>query len=224
MAFRCFGSAGEVRISHRQAALRCWNPAMTWSDGCAKLRSVRRTFTVRSGILFGLSVALLSFVALTWLPGPSPVDSTGWAMAVMALSFVLCLCAAVPVIETGASRPPKWLLGRGLPGQLRATLGLLIASGVVLLVVNVLDGGGALETPRAVGDRYFATDMTASPRVEVEISRSRYEFEVEDEQRMMLVLTGLLCAGATWLVLAIGAPYRQEAASRRPPHWADNSG
>ncbi|MGD1220414.1 hypothetical protein AB9Q10_18530 [Streptomyces krungchingensis] len=197
---------------------------MTWSDGCAKLRAVRRTFTVRSGTLFGLSVALLSFVALTWLPGPSLIDGTGWTMAVMTLSFVLCLCAAVPVINSEASRSPKWFLGRGLPGHVRATLGLLIVSGVVLLVVNVLDGGGALETPRALGDRYFATDMTASPRVEVEISRSRYEFEVEDEQRMMLVLTGLLCAGATWLILAIGAPYRQEAASRRPPHWADISG
>ncbi|MFF8478969.1 hypothetical protein [Streptomyces sp. NPDC015414] len=171
-----------------------------------------------------MSVALLSFVAFTWLPGPSPVDGTGWAMAVMASAFVICLCAAVPVIQSEASSPPKWILGRGLPGQVRVMLGLLITSGVVLLAVNVLDGGGALETPRVVGDRYFATDMTASPRVKVEISRSRYEFEVEDEQRMMLGLPGLLCAGATWIVIAIGAPVRPQAASRRRPHWADTSG
>ncbi|MEV6192874.1 hypothetical protein AB0M19_10770 [Streptomyces sp. NPDC051920] len=169
---------------------------------------------MRSGTLFGLSVALLSFVALTWLPGPSPIDGTGWSMAVMMLSFVLCLCVAMPVIKSEVSRPPKWFLGRGLPGHVRATVGLLIVSGVALLVVNVSDGGGALETPRALGDRYFATDMAASPRVQVEISRSRYEFEVEDEQRMMLVLMGLLCAGATWLMLAIEAPYRQEDDSR----------
>ncbi|WP_369243626.1 hypothetical protein [Streptomyces sp. R41] len=173
---------------------------------------MRRTFTLHSGFAAGLSAVVLSFVALTWLPGPSPVDGTGWAVPVILLAFLVLGTAVVPMAGTGSNARSRWSVFLRLPGRVKAVPGLLIALGVAMIIINAAGGEGALESPTAEGGRYFSYDQSTSPRVKVELSRSQYEAVIESQQRMMLAIAGLMSASAAGVVLAGGELRRQDDA------------
>lgn len=194
---------------------------MTCGLAYAKLHAVRRIFTARTWLLFGMSVGLESFVAVTWLPGPSPIDGNGWPVLVIVVCFAICVCAMAPLIEDRKSKKSlrgRSFLGRDLPRRVRLTGGLLIAAALFAQILGLFDGGGVLESPRRSGDRYYANNVTLSPRVDVEIPRSRYEFEIEEDQRAMLGVGGLLCAWFTWVDLTQRPTRPRKAASRRSPY------
>ncbi|MFI6359839.1 hypothetical protein ACIBJF_46425 [Streptomyces sp. NPDC050743] len=183
------------------------------------LQGMRRSFTLRSGMAVGLSVVLLSFVLLTWLPGPSPVDGTGWPVPSIVLAFLLLGTALYPAMkdEPSAQRgapPPKWSAFGYLPNRVKAVPGLLIALSVAMIIITAAGGLGNFQSPTVEGGRYFSYDLSTSPRVKVELSRSQYEAVTEGQQRIMLSIASLMSALAGGVFLGISERRRQDAVSR----------
>ncbi|MEU1196815.1 hypothetical protein ABZ446_11395 [Streptomyces sp. NPDC005813] len=173
---------------------------------------MRRSFTPHSGIAVGLSVVLLSFVLLTWLPGPSPVGGTGWPVPAIVLAFLLLGAALYPLIEN----EPSAQLGefKDLPSPVKVVSWLLIALSVAMIVLTAVGGHGGFQSPTVEGGRYFSYDQSTSPRVKVELSRSEYEEVTESQQRMMLSIASLLSAVAGRVVLGNRGRRPQDSVSR----------
>ncbi|WP_030546296.1 hypothetical protein [Streptomyces albus] len=174
------------------------------------------SFKLHAGIAAGLSALLMVLGALTWLPGTLPLTGTKWPMAVIAtLLFPVFVAAVLRGMLTGADRSAFWLAFSCLPGRVRAGLGALAVSGVVLLFAG-LAGAGNLQAPEVRDGRYFVLDTTPHERGVIEVSRSEYVSVLEDDQRMMFAIPGLLFAGAAYFVLATGELRRADARGTAP--------
>ncbi len=175
------------------------------------VQDMRRSFTLHSGIAVGLSVVLLSFVSLTWLPGPSPVDGTWWPVPAIVLAFVLLATALYPVIQNEPSTQRGEF--KYLPNRVKAVVWLLIALSVAMIVLTAAGGHGRFQSPTVEGGRYFSYDQSTSPRVKVELSRSQYEASTESQQRLMLSIASLMSAIAGGVVLGNRGLRPQDAVS-----------
>ncbi|MFI0961984.1 hypothetical protein ACH4S8_11355 [Streptomyces sp. NPDC021080] len=145
------------------------------------------SFKVHSVFAAVLAVALLLFVAVTWLPGPSPVDGIGWAVTVMVGVVVLVPVAIVVRLRLNDVEVELWPVFREeLPRPLRRVLLGLLLTAVASFALSLAHGDPDLSGPKAHGDRYWAEYGRNHHSREVALTKAEYEVAVEDSQRDLL--------------------------------------
>ncbi|MFD8632132.1 hypothetical protein [Streptomyces sp. NPDC059533] len=162
------------------------------------------TFKLHGGLAAVLGAVLLVLTALTWLPGTLPWTRATWPMAVIfVLLFPIFLSALVAAL---LARPDRHLVRpafRCLPRRVQLGLGVLVASGVAMMLLSSA-GEGNWQSAEVKEGRYFAFDATPRARHTVEVSQSQYQAVLESDQRMMFGVPGLLSVAAACVVLVAG--------------------
>ncbi|MFE2647611.1 hypothetical protein [Streptomyces nigra] len=172
------------------------------------------SFKLHGGIAAGLSTVLLLLAVLTWLPGTLPLAGSKWPMVtIVVLLFPIFIAALVRIFLSGADRHSMWLAFRCLPGRLRAFLGALAISGVLLMLFSEA-GAGNWRAPEVKDGRYFVFDTTPYARGTIEVSHSQYEAVLESDQRSMFAIPGILLSGAAYVVFATGELRRADTGFR----------
>ncbi|MEU4171322.1 hypothetical protein AB0F46_31145 [Streptomyces sp. NPDC026665] len=151
------------------------------------------SFRVHSVFAAVLAVALLLFVAVTWLPGPSPVDGTGWAALTVIGAVVLVPAALVVRLRLNDVEAELWPAFRELRRPLRRALVALLLTAAAALVLSVVHGDLLYQEPEALAGRYYASKVSGD-RGRIEVTKAGYEAVVENEQRVLLSLAGCVAA------------------------------
>lgn len=159
-----------------------------------------------------LAIALLLFVAVTWLPGPSPVDGTGWAALTLVGVFILVPFAFMVRLSLNDVEPKVWQAFRALRRPLRRALVALLLTAAAGLLLSVVHGDLLYQEPETLAGRYYVLDA-AGDRSRVEVTKAGYEAVVEGEQRVLLSLASCLAAFGACATFAARDLFRE---NRRP--------
>ncbi|MEW2065703.1 hypothetical protein [Streptomyces sp. NPDC007346] len=172
------------------------------------------TYKLHGGVAAALSAALLVLAVLTWVPGTSPLFEPQWTVAAaFVTAFLVCGAVVVRMFLASADNRALWQAFRCLPGRAQAGLAALVVAGVAVLVFDVAGWGsepGRLQDAETRDGRYFAHDPRPDTRGTVEISKSEYQALVPGSRRMFIAIPGVLLAGASCAVLAVGEVRRAD--------------
>lgn len=150
-----------------------------------------------------LGAASLVCALLTLLPGLLLPES-GWLTGVsVGSAFLFLFAAALWGFSSVSDRRMLWTAFRCLPGKAQTELGMLVAGGVALTAVTMLQGLGRPSSPKVEGGRHYAHETAPRGWVEI-LSRAEYEALVELEQRLSHGISSLVLGIAAALFLSMG--------------------
>ncbi|MFJ1977327.1 hypothetical protein [Streptomyces albogriseolus] len=170
------------------------------------------SFKAHGGIALALSAWVLLSVVLAWLPEGSPSAGMTW-LVTLGVLFLVGVAAWVRVLLCKADKKMLWLAFRCLPGRLRAVLGVLAVTGVLLTLIGASQEND-LQTDGVEDGRYYVYDTTPLHRGRAEVSRSAYEEVLRREQRSMLPVFGAAFAVIACLVFSAGEVRQADSRSK----------
>ncbi|MFI0966056.1 hypothetical protein ACH4S8_32385 [Streptomyces sp. NPDC021080] len=169
------------------------------------------SFRVHSVFAAVLAVALLLFVAVTWLPGPSLVDGTGWAALTMIGVIILVPVAIVVRLRLNDVEAELWPAFFELRRPLRRALVALLLTAAAALVLSVVRGGLDWQNSKVEAGQYYADYVRTHSRVE--LTKAGYETAAEGEQRVLLSLASCIAAFGACATFTAREMFRED---RRP--------